>query len=168
MKSPMQIFEAVGMAFLCPRFGPSPGTHVVWIVLFLIGRLILAAGLVPVVMITGMASDSGTELAGKGAIALMYSMSFLVWAVLFWSWRCAVAWICLVVSVWLLIGVFDRNDQILWLLTPSLVVLCLGVTEALPAPIRTTWRFLVWCSTVDDQGGVVNISEKEISTLSIV
>jgi hypothetical protein len=171
MKSPMQIFKAVAMAFLCPRCGPcgpSPETHVVWIVLFLIGRLIVAASLVPAVLITGMASDSGTELAGKGAIALMYSMSFIVWAVLLWSWRCAVAWICLVVSVWLLLVVFDGKDQILWLLTPSLQLLCFGITEALPAPIRTTWRFLVWCSTNDDQGGVGNISEKEMSPLSLV
>jgi hypothetical protein len=165
MKSLVQIFGALGTAFLCPRGGPSPETHVVWIILFLIGRFVLAAWLVPAVLISGMVSDSGTDVAVKGAMALMYAMSLLIWAALLWSWRCAAASVCLVVSLFLLFSIFDGNDKISGLLTPVLVVVCLGITEALPAPIRTTWRFLVWCSIDGDQVSDDIISDKEMAPL---
>jgi hypothetical protein len=166
MKSDRQICGALGTAFLYPREGPSPETHVVCVVLFLIGRFILAAWLVPLVMITGMGVDSGTDLAFKGTIALMYAMSLLVWAALLWSWRCAAASGCLLVSIFLLLNAFEGNDQVQWLLAPVLIILCVGITEALPAPIRTTWRFQEWCNTNDDEIEVVNNSEKEMSPLA--
>jgi hypothetical protein len=169
MKSLIQILGALGTAFLYPRGGPPAETHVVWNILFLIVRFILAALLVPFVLISVMVSDSGTEVVVQGADALMYAMSLLIWSALLWSWRCAAASGCLIVAVWLLMGMFDGKDPMLWLFTSALVVLCLGVTEALPAPIRSTWRFLVWCSTDDDdQVGVVNISEKEMSPIPLV
>jgi hypothetical protein len=174
MKSLRQIFGALGTAFLCPRGGPSPESHVVLIILFLIGRLVLAAWLVPGVLIMAMASDSGTDLAMKGAIALMYAMSLIVWAVLLWSWRCAAAWFCLLVSLFLFLGSMDGKDQLQeWLLTPGLLVLCLGITEALPAPIRTMWRFQAWCFAddeevdVDQQQGNIAICKSDLELLNV-
>jgi hypothetical protein len=70
--------------------------------------------------------------------------------------------------VLLLIGLFDGKYQMLWLLTPALVEMCLAITEALEAPTRTTWRFFVRCSTDDEEVGVVIISEKEMSPHPVV
>jgi hypothetical protein len=67
--------------------------------------------------------------------------------------------------VWLFLFIFIESDMISGLMTPSLVMLCLVITEALPAPIRTTWNFLMWCST-DDDGSDIN--DKEMAALSQV
>ncbi|KAG7372501.1 hypothetical protein IV203_018644 [Nitzschia inconspicua] len=154
MKSFHAILGTLVSAILHPNGMPPVGCHALWVVLLLIGRLLLAAFLVPVVLITGMMSDSGTYVAVNGATAMMYAMSLLIWAALLMSWRCLVASICLILSIFLTISIC--SERLEWLFVPVLIILCVTITEALPAPLRTTWKFLVWCSANPDDSAIYN------------
>jgi hypothetical protein len=165
MKSPSHILGALVTALLYPRGGLPVESYCLWVALFFIGRIVLAAWIVPIVLISAMMSDSGTTIAVNGAMCMMYAMSLLVWAALLWSWRCVAACFCIIVFLFLFAFIFDACEKIQWLFGPVLLILCVVVTEAIPAPIRTIWAFLQWCYLNEDDTDSIENKNGEVMLL---
>ena len=132
--------------------------------LLLMARVVVAVfpG-IPLVLISAMASDSGTALATHGAEVLMYAMFLLVMcAPLLWSWRCAGAGVLIIVSLITIqnlskgLDARSRDDESLTvmlgihLVIAVVNVLTLVITEAVAAPLRKTFYFVKWCLQEDD------------------
>jgi hypothetical protein len=158
MKSASVIFAALWQAWFRPMASLEQ-THLLTPILLALARIALAVFLSPVVLITGMISDSGTPWAVQSAYIMMYAMFLLcICSPIFWSWRCAAASGLIFVS-WILVGVMgasklddqNRNNPgtpatlPLKILFFFLWTIVLVITEALPSPFRNSFRFIRWC-----------------------
>lgn len=161
MKTLAKIFGALATAILYPKGWSLSDTHVFAVAFFLIFRVLMAVAMVPVVMISGMASDSGTAVALNGAYMLMYAMSLLMWAALLWSWRCVAVSVGIIASIFIFLPVFNQDSPGQLWMSRVLLILCFVATEAFLAPVRTILYFVLWCFSNDDSTNVAELIPSE-------